>query len=155
MYRDGQGVIRDYAQARKWFRLAAAQGSASSQSNLGVMYDNGQGVPQDYTQALKWYRLAAAQGDASALNNLGVAYMYGARYGAGVPSSKVVAYALYNLSVSIDSSNGNFAKENRGKVSAQMSHSEIEAGEALSLEMAKPGNLLRALDACLAQKKKR
>ena len=32
----------------KWHRLAAEQGHASAQYNLGVMYDNGDGVVQDY-----------------------------------------------------------------------------------------------------------
>ena len=41
-------------------RLAAEQGVASAQGNLGVMYDNGEGVPQDYVQAHKWINLAAA-----------------------------------------------------------------------------------------------
>lgn len=35
-------------------RLAAAQGYAKAQYNLGVMYDNGQGVPQDYAEAVRW-----------------------------------------------------------------------------------------------------
>ena len=31
---------QDDAEAAKWFRLAAAQGDAEAQHNLGVMYDN-------------------------------------------------------------------------------------------------------------------
>ena len=58
MYHNGQGVPQDYAVAVKWYRLAAEQGKASAQSNLGVMYYNGEGVPQDYAVAVKWYRLA-------------------------------------------------------------------------------------------------
>ena len=65
----------------KWYTLAAEQGNADAQYNLGVMYDNGRGVPQDDKTAVKWYRLAAEQGDASAQSNLGV--MYGT--GQGVP----------------------------------------------------------------------
>ena len=64
-------VPLDYAQAVKWFRLAADQGDARAQANLGIMYANGQGVPQDYVQAVKWYRLAADRGDAKAQFNLG------------------------------------------------------------------------------------
>ena len=48
----------------KWYRLAAEQGDAQAQNNLGLMYDAGQGVPQVNAEALKWYRLAAEQGDA-------------------------------------------------------------------------------------------
>ena len=35
MYQDGQGVAQDDAEAVKWFRLAAEQGDADAQSNLG------------------------------------------------------------------------------------------------------------------------
>ena len=35
----------------KWFRLAADQGDAIAQCNLGAMYAKGQGVPQDYVLA--------------------------------------------------------------------------------------------------------
>ncbi len=66
MYDNGQGVPQDYAEAVKWYRMAAEQGDAKAQSNLGFMYDNGQGVPQDYAEAAKWFRLAAEQGDADA-----------------------------------------------------------------------------------------
>ena len=57
MYYNGEGVPHDYAEAVKWYRLAAAQGDAVAQYNLGVMYDNGKGVPQDHAKAMKWYRL--------------------------------------------------------------------------------------------------
>ena len=49
---NGQGVPQDYEEAIKWYRLAAEQGYASAQYNLGVMYDNGDGVPQDYAKKL-------------------------------------------------------------------------------------------------------
>ena len=34
MYRDGQGVVQDEAEAVRWFRLAAEQGHAEAQYNL-------------------------------------------------------------------------------------------------------------------------
>jgi hypothetical protein len=70
MYAEGQVVAQDYAQAVKWFRLAADQGYAPAQGALGVTYEYGKGVPQDYAQAVKWYRLAADQGSARAQNDL-------------------------------------------------------------------------------------
>jgi uncharacterized protein len=45
----------------KWFRLAAEQGHAKAQYNLGTMYMYGQGVLQDYVEAHKWYNLAASR----------------------------------------------------------------------------------------------
>ena len=59
---NGDGVPQDYKEAVKWYRLAAEQGYADAQYNLGLMYSNGEGVPQDYKEAVKWYRLAAEQG---------------------------------------------------------------------------------------------
>ncbi len=54
---------QDYAKAVKWYRMAAEQGNASAQYNLGAMYGKGQGVPQDYILAHMWLTLAAAQGN--------------------------------------------------------------------------------------------
>ena len=45
MYAKGQGVLQDYAEAVKWYRLAAAQGNAMAQANLGLRYAKGEGVP--------------------------------------------------------------------------------------------------------------
>jgi len=61
MYENGQGVVQDDKQAVKWYRLAAEQGDAKAQTNLGWMYYKGKGVSQDDKQAVKWYRLAAEQ----------------------------------------------------------------------------------------------
>ena len=71
MYHKGHGVPKDYDQALKWYRLAAAQNHAIAQNNLGIMCEYGEGVPQNYDAALKWFRLAAAQGEAAAQTNLG------------------------------------------------------------------------------------
>jgi len=46
----------------KWWKLAAEQGTADAQNNLGVMYGNGLGVPQDYIRAHMWWNIAASSG---------------------------------------------------------------------------------------------
>ena len=70
LYEDGEeGVEQDYQEAVKWFRLAAAQGHANAQNDLGLMYATGQGVPQDYVRAHMWFSLAAAKGFSEALQN--------------------------------------------------------------------------------------
>jgi TPR repeat protein len=53
----------------KWYRLAAEQGHAIAQHNLGGMYEFGKGVPQNYKIAEKWYRLSEEQGNANARRN--------------------------------------------------------------------------------------
>jgi hypothetical protein len=81
---------QDYTTA---LRLAADQGDAGAQFNLGLMYDLGRGVPQDYAQALKWYRLAADRGNAWAQFNLGLMY----DNGRGVPQDYAQAVKWYRL----------------------------------------------------------
>ena len=63
--------------------MAADQGDAKAQVNLGFMYSKGQDVAQDYSAAVKWLRMAADQGDAGAQYNLGIMY----KNGKGVPQN--------------------------------------------------------------------
>jgi TPR repeat protein len=75
MFAKGEGVAQDKAEAVRLYRLAAAQGDADAQFNLGLMFAYGEGVAQDKAEAVRLYRLAAAQGDAkaaAALKRLGV-----------------------------------------------------------------------------------
>ena len=59
MYATGEGVPEDDTEAVRWYQLAAAQGDAPAQFNLGVMYDNGESVPQDNVSAHMWLNLGA------------------------------------------------------------------------------------------------
>ena len=77
----------------KWYHLAAEQGFASAQHNLGVMYEQGQGVGPDYKEAVKWYRRAAEQGVAAAQHNFGLIYVHGQ----GVAQDDLRAYMWFNL----------------------------------------------------------
>jgi TPR repeat protein len=72
MYRQGIGVVQNYAVAAWWIRKAADQGDAAAQTSLGEMYLGGLGVARNNAEAAKWYGKAADQGDASAENHLGV-----------------------------------------------------------------------------------
>ncbi len=63
---NSHGVPQDYAEAVKWFRLAADQGDAFAHNNLGAMYEYGQGVLQDNVMAHMWYNIAAANGNSKA-----------------------------------------------------------------------------------------
>jgi len=95
MYAEGRGVAQNYTEAMKWYRLAADQGYAEAQVNLGMMYYNGgQGVPRDYAEAARWFDLAADQGNAYAQNNLGLMYAQGQ----GVPQDILRAHVWFNLS---------------------------------------------------------
>ena len=63
----GEGVPQYYAEAARWWRLAAEQGYLPAQTGLAGRYFDGRGVPQDEAEAVRWYRLAAEQGDAEVL----------------------------------------------------------------------------------------
>lgn len=90
---DTGGVRRDYVEAVKWFRLAAAQGIPSSQWGLGTLYVRGDGVAQDYAEAAIWYRLAANQGDSGGQYSLARLY----EEGNGVGQDLSEALKLYEL----------------------------------------------------------
>lgn len=67
-----QGTPRDVARAAALavYRLAANQGHARAQNNLGVLFQKGLGVEQDLNSALSLYQLSAAQGNVTAQVNL-------------------------------------------------------------------------------------
>ena len=69
MYANGEGVPENDVEAVKLYRLAAEQGYAPAQNNLGVMYEKGEGVPENDVKAYVWYSVAAAQGDFAARGN--------------------------------------------------------------------------------------
>jgi TPR repeat protein len=70
-------VVRDYAEALRWYRKAADQGDPDAQYGLGLMYSLGQGVAQDYAESARWLHKAADQGNASAEYGLGRMYHEG------------------------------------------------------------------------------
>ncbi len=78
MYREGEGVKKDHAEAAKWYRKAAEQGDSQSQLELGTMHYFGEGIKKNYAQAAKWYRKLAEQGVSGAFKYaLGIMYYNG------------------------------------------------------------------------------
>ena len=96
-YHFGEGVADDcadrHSEAVRFYRLAAVQGHATAQNNLGIMFGKGQGGVQDKAEAIRWYRLAADHGHAAAQFNLG--HMF--EYGKGVAQDRTEAIRLYRL----------------------------------------------------------
>lgn len=72
-YDFGYGVTRDDAMAERYYRIAADQGLAVSQLNLGVILEN----RKQYKEAVDLYRKAAEQGNANAQCNLAYCYEKG------------------------------------------------------------------------------
>ena len=85
--------MQDHGEAVRWYRLAAEQGLAVAQNNLGVLHEKGEGVLQDHGEAVRWYRLAAEQGHAKAQFHLGLAY----HKGEGVIQDNILAHMWFNI----------------------------------------------------------
>jgi TPR repeat protein len=134
MYASGQGVPRDYVEAAKWYRLAADQGDALAETNLGLMYNFGDGVPQDYAEAVKWYRLGANHGDALAQTDLGLMYAEGQ----GVAQDFVQAEEWFTLAASripaTEKEARAFAIKNRDALAAKMTPGQLAKAAKLAQE---------------------
>ena len=49
------GVIQDFEEAVRMYRMAAEQGDADAQNNLGACYQEGVGVEQNFVEAVKCF----------------------------------------------------------------------------------------------------
>ena len=61
--------INDSANALRWFKIAADEGNAGAQYNIGVYYFNGEGGARDLDQAEFYFSLAARNGHPSAASD--------------------------------------------------------------------------------------
>lgn len=81
MYRDGEGVKRDYIEARKWFTLAGDQGQEDAIRVMAMSYMKGRmdldEAAQQSPEALAWIKRAADLNYLPALDALGAAYRAG------------------------------------------------------------------------------
>jgi hypothetical protein len=68
---------KSYQRARESYELAAHQGNAAAQFDLGLTYEYSEGVDQNYERAKEYYEAAARQGYADAQPNLGLFYAKG------------------------------------------------------------------------------
>jgi TPR repeat protein len=141
MYERGIGVSKDEQESIVWYRKSAEQGNSNAQFNLAVLYENGRGTAVDFAEANQWYRKAAAQGDGLAAGNLGMLYIRGQ----GVEQDKVAGMALLLVSVNLDNSPGNNARQNISTTRG-LTLDQIQTAQALSAEMSSASNLLMPLD---------
>ena len=94
----GGGVLKDDAEAVRWYRMAAEQGEALGQVLLGRMYATGQGVLEDDAEAVRWYRMAGER-EAPGLGDIFGRILLGLGYatGEGVPEDSVLAHMWLNI----------------------------------------------------------
>ena len=102
LFQYGLGVAKDFAEAARWYRLAADNAHPNAQAKLGYLLARGFGVAKDFAASARWFREAAEQGVADAQFNIGVMYATGSgieydavqglmwlnlAHGAGVPEA--------------------------------------------------------------------
>src|SRR6266576_132424 len=61
-YDKGEGVVKNHAEAAKWYRKAAEQNYVDAQFNLGMCYEEADAGTEDWAEVYKWLSLAAMQG---------------------------------------------------------------------------------------------
>ena len=88
-------IARDYAEALKWYRMAAEQGDIEAEIALAWMHHFGHGTVQDDAEAMRWLRKAASQGDAGAAASVAKMHLLG--WGVKQDSSEAVRW--YRMSV--------------------------------------------------------
>jgi TPR repeat protein/MinD-like ATPase involved in chromosome partitioning or flagellar assembly len=92
---DRDGSQRDDSEIARLYKLAADQGNANAQNNLGQFYALGRGgLQKDEREAARLYKLAADQGNANAQVNLGLFYEQGL---GGLQMDEREAARLYKL----------------------------------------------------------
>jgi uncharacterized protein len=70
IYYSGHGVPQDYAEAKRWYEIAAAAGNSNAMIGLGDLYRDGRGVTKSVADARAWYQKAAAAGSPQAQSRL-------------------------------------------------------------------------------------
>jgi len=90
---DAIGELRRKTLSRVWITLAAEQGLANAQHDLGWAYHMDEAFGIDYKIALFWYQLAAAQGFLDSINNIGELFLNGQ----GVEKDLITAYKWFHI----------------------------------------------------------
>lgn len=91
LYQIGRGVGRDLAEAVRWYKTAAENGSTAALQELGSAYKEGAGVAQDFHAAIEWYQKAGDAGAPMGWALIGTMY----ELGEGVGRSDVEAFQFY------------------------------------------------------------
>ena len=128
----GQGVPQDDAEAIKWYRMAAEQGDAGAQFNLGIRYAYRQRRPPGLRRSRQVVSdMAAEQGHAAAQYNLGLMY----NNGRGVPQDYLQAHMWVNLAASKSQGEENEKDAKlRKMIAEEMTPAQIAEAQRLARE---------------------
>ena len=105
--------------------IAAEQGLAMAQYNLGFMYAAGRGVEPDVTEAAKWYWLAAEQGMPVAQFNLATLFLSPR----SMPQDLINAYMWLEVATALGYMK---AAEYRDAVAVRMNPGDITTAETMA-----------------------
>ncbi len=131
----GYTLKKDLAESARWCRLAAEQGDAASQYNLGMAYVQGEGVDKDPTQALAWLLKAASQHYVDAYYNLGAGLLMAAQQensDAGLRAEILVkAYMFMSLAGDKDKTEEGRAqaRDALAKIAIKMTPDQVAEGQ--------------------------
>jgi len=121
-----KGVERNDAEAVRWLRMAAEQGQALAQFDMGELHRTGRGVAKDEVAAVNWFRRSAMQGNAFGQSNYGSAQCLG--FG-GLKPDKVSCAMWLNLSAA-----QGFQPEKLRDLESRMTAQEIAEATRLARE---------------------
>jgi TPR repeat protein len=108
-------VDKNDNRAFELYRLAATNGYAHAQYELGIMFEEGRGgVERDDVEAAKWYKLAADQGHELASLELG--FMYAAGRGVSENISEALKYFNVGKNIICKSTNSSHFNSELGKI---------------------------------------
>ncbi len=97
LYKLGQGVTQDPAQARAWYERAATGGNVLAMHRAGVMAARGQGGPADPAAAVAWFEQASRLGLVDSQYNLGAIFHPGGDAANAAYQDAGQAYFWYSL----------------------------------------------------------
>jgi localization factor PodJL len=97
LYKLGQGVPQNPAEARAWYERSAKGGNILAMHRIGVMSARGQGGAADHAAAIAWFEKAATLGLVDSQYNLGAIYHPGGEGEASGIQDAAKAYYWYAL----------------------------------------------------------
>lgn len=145
IYNRGLGVSQNISEAVLWYGKAALQNHPEAQYSLGLMYAQGKGFPKNDQLAIGWLTKSAAQGFADAELFLGDIYLTGA----STHKRPVLAYALYELAISHNTTILKDAIKKRDRLGKHLTPEQLQYSKQLIAEFKKPGNFSKTMNSYL------
>lgn len=145
LYKLGQGVPQDLAQARAWYERAGTGGNLLAMHRAGVMAWRGQGGEIDQAAAIDWFKTAANLGLVDSQYNLGALYHPGVDGANASVQDAGEAYYWYSLARRngdeqagglAESLLGNLSPDRRREIDARVAAWEAGTPDAEANEIA-------------------